>query len=80
MRILVAGFQHETNTFAATPATYESFLNGEGFPSLRRGERLHELTGVNLAIGGFLTAMADSGAEPPTGDLGGGLPIRPGHP
>ncbi|WP_371096273.1 M81 family metallopeptidase [Streptomyces sanglieri] len=63
MRILVAGFQHETNTFAATPATYESFLNGEGFPSLRRGERLHELTGVNLAIGGFLTAMADSGAE-----------------
>lgn len=32
MRILVAGFQHETNTFAATPATYESFLNGEGFP------------------------------------------------
>ncbi|MEV6119411.1 M81 family metallopeptidase [Streptomyces sp. NPDC052077] len=63
MRILVAGFQHETNTFAATPATYESFLNGEGFPALRRGDRLHELTRVNLAVGGFLTAMANSGAD-----------------
>ncbi|MFI9627460.1 M81 family metallopeptidase [Streptomyces sp. NPDC052042] len=57
MRILVAGFQHETNTFSTTPATYDSFVNGEGFPALRRGEALHELEQVNIAMGGFLTAM-----------------------
>ncbi|MEV4250778.1 M81 family metallopeptidase [Streptosporangium canum] len=54
---MVAGFQHETNTFATTPATYESFVNGEGFPALRRGEALYELEKVNIAMGGFLTAM-----------------------
>ncbi|MFI6920466.1 M81 family metallopeptidase [Nonomuraea spiralis] len=54
---MVAGFQHETNTFATTPATYESFVNGEGFPALRRGEALYELEEVNIAMGGFLTAM-----------------------
>ncbi|MCX4967208.1 M81 family metallopeptidase [Streptomyces sp. NBC_00654] len=56
MRIMVAGFQHETNTFSATPATYDSFVNGEGFPALRRGEALHELANVNIAMGGFLSA------------------------
>ncbi|WP_066949360.1 M81 family metallopeptidase [Microtetraspora fusca] len=54
---MVAGFQHETNTFSATPAAYDSFVNGEGFPALRRGEALYELEEVNIAMGGFLTAM-----------------------
>jgi microcystin degradation protein MlrC len=53
-RVLVAGFQHETNTFARTPAEYANFENGEGFPGLHRGERVRELEPVNLPIGGFL--------------------------
>jgi microcystin degradation protein MlrC len=53
-RVLVAGFQHETNTFAAAPADYANFENGEGFPALRRGERVRELEPVNLPVGGFL--------------------------
>ncbi|GCD93056.1 M81 family metallopeptidase [Embleya hyalina] len=54
---MTAGFQHETNTFAVTPATYDSFVRGEGFPALRRGEAIHELADVDIAMGGFLTAM-----------------------
>lgn len=54
MRILVAGFQHETNTFAPAPATYANFENGEGFPALRRGTALFDLEQVNLPAGGFL--------------------------
>ncbi|WP_434447400.1 M81 family metallopeptidase [Lentzea sp. E54] len=53
-RILVAGFQHETNTFAPTPASYGNFANGEGFPALRRGDGVLELEPVNLPVGGFL--------------------------
>lgn len=29
--ILIAGFQHETNTFAPSKATYASFERGEDF-------------------------------------------------
>ncbi|MCU4539261.1 M81 family metallopeptidase [Acinetobacter bereziniae] len=53
-RILVAGFQHETNTFAPSKATYESFLRGEGFPQLARGEDVLKLRDVNIPIGGFI--------------------------
>lgn len=55
MRILVAGFQHETNTFAVgPPASYDSFVNGEGgFPALRRGgDSVHELEEVNIPMEG----------------------------
>lgn len=55
-RIMVAGFQHETNTFSRTPAGYEEFRHGGGFPPLRRGDAVRELATVNLAIGGFLAA------------------------
>lgn len=59
MKILAAGFQHETNTFADTPAGYANFQNGEGFPALCRGEDVLRLANVNLPIGGFLRAMRD---------------------
>lgn len=55
-RVLVAGFLHETNTFATTPAGWENFLNGEGFPRMHRGAELLDLAEVNIPVGGFLTA------------------------
>ena len=61
MRILIAGFAHETNTFAVSPATYESFLSGEGYPPLARGDAILPLIDVNLPIGGFMKAMRHSG-------------------
>ncbi|WGW11589.1 M81 family metallopeptidase [Saxibacter everestensis] len=63
MRILIAGFLHETNTFAQRPADYENFVNGEGFPALRRGEELFELAAVNIPLGGFIKAMDERSHE-----------------
>ena len=54
MNILVAGFQHETNTFAPTMATYDSFVRGEDFPGMARGQNVKGLLQVNIPISGFI--------------------------
>ena len=41
-RVAIAGFQHETNTFSPTPATYDDFLRAGGWPGLSRGERIYD--------------------------------------
>ncbi|SDV49857.1 M81 family metallopeptidase [Chitinasiproducens palmae] len=61
MQILIAGFQHETNTFAPTPATYDSFVRGEGFPALCRGADVLKLRDVNIPVGGFILAAEAAG-------------------
>ena len=35
-RIVVAGFQHESNTFAPGQATFEEFEKHDGWPGLTR--------------------------------------------
>ncbi|MDN7676196.1 M81 family metallopeptidase [Burkholderia oklahomensis] len=61
MNILIAGFQHETNTFAPTRASYQSFIRGEGFPPLTRGADVLTLRDVNVPIGGFIKAALAHG-------------------
>jgi microcystin degradation protein MlrC len=61
MNILVAGFQHETNTFAPTMASYESFVRGEDFPGLVRGDGIFGLLNVNLPISGFIHCVRAQG-------------------
>ncbi|KQP16067.1 M81 family metallopeptidase [Pseudorhodoferax sp. Leaf265] len=63
MKILVAGFQHETNTFAPTGAGYASFVNGEDFPAMARGEAIHALADVNIPVSGFIQAVQACGHE-----------------
>jgi len=63
MKILIAGFQHETNTFALTKASYPSFIQGEGFPPLVRGADVLGLREVNVPIGGFIKAAQARGHE-----------------
>lgn len=60
-RIAIGGFQHETNTFAPSPATFEDFARAGAWPGLTRGGPLFEVTaGLNIAIAGFIeTARAD---------------------
>ncbi len=54
MRIFVAGFQHETNTFAPSLADWAAFNRGDSFPAFMRGQHmLDTLRGVNIPIGGF---------------------------
>ena len=57
MKILIAGFQHETNTFAPTKADWSDFVQGGGMPSMTFGRDVLDLRGINIPVGGFLDAM-----------------------
>jgi microcystin degradation protein MlrC len=54
-RIAIGGFQHETNTFATAPGTYEEFVKSGGWPGLTRGEAIFDVFATNtLPIAGFI--------------------------
>lgn len=63
MKILLAGFQHETNTFVTLHAGYENFVNGETFPALTRGSEMFALRDVNIPVGGFIKEIEPDGHE-----------------
>ena len=63
MKILVAGFHHETNTFAPSRATYDMFVHGDGWPAMKRGSDVLSLRSANVPIAGFLAAMEAAGHE-----------------
>ena len=55
MRIFVAGFQHETNTFAPSKAAWSAFTSGSAFPAAVHGQAMLEaLGGTSLPMGGFI--------------------------
>ena len=61
-RILIAGYQHETNTFAPSLADWAAFQTGEAFPAYVRGQAMVEkMTGVNIPVGGFIDAARREG-------------------
>lgn len=59
MRIGIGGFQHETNTFAPSRATWEEFADkGGGWPKLVSGAALFDaVAGANIPVAGFIDAM-----------------------
>jgi microcystin degradation protein MlrC len=62
MRVFVAGFHHETNTFAPTKANWAAFEAGAGYPAYARGETMLErMSGSSLPIGGFTAAARERG-------------------
>ena len=62
MRIAVAGFLHETNTFAPTVADRAAFVAGDGYIPLTRGEALPSTArGVNLGIYGAISVAERRG-------------------
>lgn len=63
MKILLAGFQHETNTFVTLHAGYENFVNGETFPALKRGRDMFALRDVNIPVGGFIKEIECDGHQ-----------------
>jgi len=64
VRVLIAGFQHETNTFAPSKTGYDDFVMGGAFPALARGPDLLAMRDINIPIGGFIGAMADTELVP----------------
>jgi len=60
-RIGIAGFLHETNTFAASRASFATFVEADAWPGLLVGEEIFDaVSGVNLAIDGFIRAARTS--------------------
>lgn len=63
-RVAVGGFQHETNTFAALPATLADFEAPDAWPGLVRGRDLLEaVRGINLPAAGFIDAAGGGRAD-----------------
>lgn len=63
MRIIIAGFQHETNTFAPTKATYDKFEHGGGYPPMCHGDALFALKDMNIPVAGFMNQALKDGHE-----------------
>lgn len=58
-RIAVAGFQHETNTFAPSRTGFDTFVEADAWPGLLTGaEVLPGMAGKNLPLAGFAAAAA----------------------
>ncbi|ABD86757.1 M81 family metallopeptidase [Rhodopseudomonas palustris] len=54
-RIAIAGFLHETNTFAPTKAEYDAFVHGGGWPAMARGAAmLQSMRDINVGMSGFI--------------------------
>lgn len=60
-RIAIAGFAHETNTFAPTPTDLEDFLLTTTCPSGMRGPEILAHPDLAMPIGGFVTAARAAG-------------------
>ncbi|MDH3320376.1 MAG: M81 family metallopeptidase [Betaproteobacteria bacterium] len=63
-RIAIGGFQHETNTFAPSPADYPAFEAGGGWPGVQYGEPLFAaVAGANIPAAGAIDALRAAGHQ-----------------
>lgn len=64
MRIAVAGFQHESHSFARFPADLQAFEKPGGLPPLSRGAAmLAALEGTRVPASGAIAALREKGHE-----------------
>ena len=62
MRVLVAGFKHETNTFASNRADWAAFERGESFPKPTHGDAMLEMISkVDVSASGFASVAKRHG-------------------
>lgn len=58
-KVAVAGFQHETNTFAPFPTEWSDFQEPGAWPPYAEGEKaITQARGLNVPLGGFAAAAA----------------------
>ena len=63
-RIAIGGFQHETNTFAPSPADYAAFEAGGGWPGVQYGEPIFgAVAGANIPAAGAIDALRAAGHQ-----------------
>ncbi|MEO3388478.1 M81 family metallopeptidase [Mesorhizobium sp. CAU 1741] len=64
MKIAVAGFQHETNSFAGTVATRADFERPGGWPPYCAGEEMQRIiSGAGTPASGAMAAAVQAGAQ-----------------
>lgn len=64
MRIALAGFLHETNTFSSVLTDFEDFQRVDFWPGLKRGRAIVEdLAGLNVGITGAIDVLTTAGCE-----------------
>ncbi|MEM9144956.1 MAG: M81 family metallopeptidase [Pseudomonadota bacterium] len=64
MRIAIAGFQHETNTFAPGRAGLAEFRMADSWPGLLQGQRVvTDTAGMTLPIAGAIRAAAEAAED-----------------
>jgi microcystin degradation protein MlrC len=63
MRVALATFFHETNTFAPSKADLDAFGSASGFGGIRRGAEIIRNTNVNLPYAGFVNEARTYGWE-----------------
>jgi len=62
MRIAAGGFMHETNTFVATPTTWDDFVRAGPWPTVTEGEAIRSVfRGLNLGIAHFMQTAEAAG-------------------
>ena len=60
--IFIAGFHHETNTFAPSPADWDAFTCGAGYSPYARGDAmLAQMAPTAQALGGFIGEAIEHG-------------------
>ncbi|UWQ89785.1 M81 family metallopeptidase [Rhodobacteraceae bacterium M382] len=65
VKIAIAGFQHETNTFNPNLTPVSEFERADGWPAATRGQDILEVfPGLNIAIGGFIQEGQDFDLRP----------------
>ncbi|MER8504989.1 M81 family metallopeptidase [Mesorhizobium sp. M1142] len=60
-RVAIAGFQHETNTFAPFGASFDDFVRADGWPAITFGAAIFDVfPAIEIPIGGFIGAAKDT--------------------
>lgn len=63
-RIIIGGFQHETNTFGPSKAGLDAFTSPGSWPALVTGKPLIEaVKGINIPVAGFIEQIQKLGHE-----------------
>jgi len=64
--LAVGGFQHETNTFAPTKASYAIFAQGGSWPALAEGDAIvPRVAGANIPAAGAIATLHAAGHRTP---------------
>jgi microcystin degradation protein MlrC len=78
MKVFVAGFHHETNTFAPSKADWAAFKAADGYPGVSRGaDMLAAMQGTAFPMGGFLAAAHMHGWDLQPSIWAGAMPSAP---